>query len=395
MTRFDHHFKMNEQDCIEYIREKLPDYFGDSDITCKEIGDGNINYVFRLSNGKKTLIVKHADAYTRSGGTPNSTDRSRLEYEILSIQKSYCPDHVPALYAYDPVMCTIAMQDIGDHENMRYGLIKHEIYPLFADHISDFLAETLMRTSGLLLKPAEKREYEKRYVNPVMCSITDRLVFNEPYSNLLHSNIITPGNEQYFEERLYNNEPLKYETALLKEGFQSKRQCLIHGDLHSGSIFVTKDSTMVLDPEFAIMGPGGYDLGNVIAHLFFAYMNAAYTETDEQKKKEFQSWIKKTVTEIYEQFKDKSYSILEECKDPLYGSKQYRTSFISDIIEDSCGYAGTEIIRRIVGNAKVKDLEIGDRRPEAERSLTEAAIQLIMDRRGLTPDNIVTLLDRF
>ena len=88
-------------------------------------------------------------------------------------------------------------------------------------------------------------------------------------------------------------------------------------------------------------------------------------------------------------------AILEECKDPLYSSEQYRTSFINDIIEDSYGYAGTEIIRRIVGSAKVKDLEIGERRPDAERSLTEAAIQLIMDRRGLTPDSVTRFLDRF
>lgn len=45
-------------------------------------------------------------------------------------------------------------------------------------------------------------------------------------------------------------------------------QALIHGDLHSGSIFINEKGIKVIDPEFAFYGPMGYDIGNVIGNLF-------------------------------------------------------------------------------------------------------------------------------
>lgn len=51
-------------------------------------------------------------------------------------------------------------------------------------------------------------------------------------------------------------------------------QALLHGDLHTGSVFVRKDSTKVIDPEFAFYGPMGYNVGNVMANLMFAWVNA-------------------------------------------------------------------------------------------------------------------------
>ena len=38
-------------------------------------------------------------------------------------------------------------------------------------------------------------------------------------------------------------------------------QALIHGDLHTGSVFVKGDSTKVIDPEFAFMGLWDMTLG--------------------------------------------------------------------------------------------------------------------------------------
>lgn len=45
-------------------------------------------------------------------------------------------------------------------------------------------------------------------------------------------------------------------------------QALVHGDLHSGSIFVNEEGLKVIDPEFAYYGPIGYDIGNVIGNMF-------------------------------------------------------------------------------------------------------------------------------
>ena len=391
MNRFEKHFRMNEEDCIEYIQEKMPEYFT-GDLSCKEIGDGNINYVFRVSDGTRSLIVKHADLYTRSGHTPNSLDRSALEYETLSLEKTYCPDCVPELYLFDPVMCCTIMEDLGDHENLRYALLKRETYPKLAKDMASFCARTLISTSSAILPADEKRKLEKRYTNPVMCEITDRLVFNEAFTNSLGRNIITPGNEDYVKEEIYQDEELCYEAALLKEGFQSDRQCLIHGDLHSGSIFLTKEDTKVLDPEFAIMGPAGYDLGNVAAHLIFAYVNCLYTEKDEEKKEIFTKWTKESLRTFFEDFEKEAEAILKTSTDPLYKSEKYRKDLLRRILEDAFGYTGSELIRRIVGTAKVKDLEIPEGRREAERDLIKIAKSLIKNRRDMDVSSFLSIL---
>ena len=78
-------------------------------------------------------------------------------------------------------------------------------------------------------------------------------------------------------EHLYEDEALHAEVAALRNGFMNNAQALIHGDLHSGSIFANEQGIKVIDPEFAFYGPMGYDIGNVIGNLFFAWANKAYT----------------------------------------------------------------------------------------------------------------------
>jgi 5-methylthioribose kinase len=46
MSRFTKHFKMSEPDIIEYILEKTDFFHPDACLTCDEIGDGNMNYIF-------------------------------------------------------------------------------------------------------------------------------------------------------------------------------------------------------------------------------------------------------------------------------------------------------------------------------------------------------------
>ena len=56
-----------------------------------------------------------------------------------------------------------------------------------------------------------------------------------------------------------------------KYQFMTSMQALVHGDLHTGSIMLTPTDTRVIDPEFALVGPIGFDVGAVIGNLFLAY----------------------------------------------------------------------------------------------------------------------------
>ena len=55
MSRFDKYFLMNVGDVIEYALEKTPDMRWDrASMQAREIGDGNLNYVFRVWDAKGT-----------------------------------------------------------------------------------------------------------------------------------------------------------------------------------------------------------------------------------------------------------------------------------------------------------------------------------------------------
>ena len=60
----------------------------------------------------------------------------------------------------------------------------------------------------------------------------------------------------------------------LKFRFMTDAQALLHGDLHTGSIFIRQDSTKIFASEFGTYAPMGYEVGNVVANLIFAYDNA-------------------------------------------------------------------------------------------------------------------------
>lgn len=53
--------------------------------------------------------------------------------------------------------------------------------------------------------------------------------------------------------------------------FIERAQALIHGDLHTGSVMVTRESTQVIDPEFAFYGPMGFDIGAFLGNLILAF----------------------------------------------------------------------------------------------------------------------------
>ncbi len=67
-------------------------------------------------------------------------------------------------------------------------------------------------------------------------------------------------------------------------------------------IFIKEDSTKIIDPELAFYGPMGYDVGNVVANLLFAWCNADATIDDQTQRDEYTRWIEKTVVDVVDMF---------------------------------------------------------------------------------------------
>ncbi len=381
--KYQEHFLLDCDEVISYVKEKnlFPE---NANLTVKEIGDGNINYIFKVENkiDGKSIVLKQADKLLRSSGRPLDLTRSKIEANILRIENNLAPHYVPEIYFYDEIMCVLAMEDISEYKNLRTELIAGKIFPNFADNISEFLSRTLLLTTDLFMNKFEKKKNVKEFINPELFDISECLVFIEPYDNNKNRNIITIGNEEFVENMLYKNEDLHFAILKLREKFMNYSQSLIHGDLHSGSIFINEKGIKIIDPEFSFYGPMAYDVGNVIGNLYFPLYRAKFFMEDSKKKEEFINWLEKCILDIPILFSEKCKLLWEKySNDKLLKNKKFRDYYIENIVKDSLAYAGTEIIRRTVGDAKVLELtslETSEKKLELERRLINKAILMIM-----------------
>ena len=161
-------------------------------------------------------------------------------------------------------------------------------------------------------------------------------------------------------------------------------QALIHGDLHSGSIFINQEHTFIFDPEFAFYGPMGYDIGNIIANMFFAWCNGDATLRSAAAKEKFCGWVLQTIQEIVDKFIAKFRVVYKEnVTDIMADTDGFLDYYLGEILADTAGVTGLELIRRTDGMANVKDITtISDekKRTRAERIVITLAKDCIMHR---------------
>lgn len=391
MSAFDEFFLMKPEDAKRYAVEVIHFFEAGEELECVEIGDGNINYVFQVRSRKdgRSVIIKQADKLLRSSGRPLDIYRNKIEAETLKLESSLSPSFIPQVFYYDETMAALSMEDISAYKNLRKELAADRVYGHLAENLSTFLAESMLPTTDLVMDRQEKKKQVKFFTNPELCDITEDLVLTEPYCevpmNPRNKNVVTAGNEAFVKEFLYEDEALHAEVALLRDRFMNNAQALIHGDLHSGSIFANEQGIKIIDPEFAFYGPMGYDIGNVIGNLFFAWANKAYTGGSQETIDALERTIRETCDLTAEKLAAQYDRLVEF---PLYKAPAFRKAYLESIMADSYGYAGTEIIRRTVGDSKVMEVtSVADPAQQVpmERALIKLGIYLIKERAsGLT-----------
>ncbi|NVK43958.1 MAG: S-methyl-5-thioribose kinase [Oceanospirillaceae bacterium] len=380
---------VSEAEVIDFARHHSGVFDPAEALSVEEIGDGNINFVYRVyAAGGNSVIIKQALPYVRiiGEGWPLSQDRIRIEAEALMLEAEYCPDLVPRVYHFDAARSAIVMEDIGAFENLRHALVARAELPLLGKQLGRFCAETLFHTSDLYLDAHRKKEMVARFINPDLCKITEDLFFWDPFCDHERNNI----NPAIWSEAeaLWRDEPLKLEVARLKHRFLTCAEALVHGDLHSGSVFANAEGTRIIDPEFAYFGPIGFDVGSLIGNLLLNYAGQAQLPGEASECEAYRAWLLDAVRELWNTFAGRFGELMSSStKDPSLNLPAYREAYLADLLRDSLGYAGTELIRRTVGLAHVLDLEaIEDpqQRAKAETQALHLGRMLVLERAQLS-----------
>lgn len=385
MNKFNKYFLMNEKDILEYSKEKLKYFDSKNKVTCKEIGDGNLNYVYRVKNNKKSVIIKQAGVHTRSNSSGRILDinRNKREAEILTYYGKKFPKLAPKIFYIDETMKLFIMEDLKDCIILRDALIKGKILYHLPEQITDFIIETTLSTADFFTDAFSKKNEVIKYTNKELCKISEELVFTEPFFNLLKENVFSKRLKKYVEKEFYKNKKLQFEAAKLKYEFMNNPQALIHGDLHTGSIFTNDKYIKVMDCEFAFYGPIGYDLGTLIANLIFSYVY----HLNITNNKKFMRFIYNAINDIIKLFKKKFLiKFKKDIKDISAKNEEFKKYYLDNVLKYSFGICGLEIIRRTTGCARVKEIEsVSDekKRADIEYSLLKIGKEVIIQREKL------------
>ena len=107
-----------------------------------------------------------------------------------------------------------------------------------------------------------------------------------------------------------------------------------------------------------------------------------------EQDKLFSQWLNETIVAIYNQVKEKlEQGFKEKVTLDIYQNPLFVENYINEVMADTLGYAGTEIIRRTIGDSKVKEIStapLGEKRVAMERSLLQLGESLITKRYELT-----------
>jgi 5-methylthioribose kinase len=364
------------EETVVKIIEPLRFFTGEGELRVKEIGDGNLNLVFHLTEpaSGKSLIVKQALPYAKVVGEswPLSLDRARIESEALKKAAEFVPDLVPKVLYSNAELAVTVMEDLSDHTILRKGLIAGNQYPKLAEHVGTFLAQTLFHTSDFYLHPFAKKALVQSFINPDLCKITEDLVFTDPFFD--HETNDFPDELRPDAEALWGDQELKREVAQLKLAFLTRAEVLVHGDLHSGSIFVTGESTKMIDPEFAYYGPAGFDHGHFFANLALSALSHNYHTKEPGSRSDYQEWLFSVIRDTWHHFAEQFGELWKNKGTETYTKVPGTLNdFLQQTWTDAIGFAGCEIIRRTIGLAHVADLD----------SIEDQGVQIELKRRAL------------
>ncbi len=339
---------------------------GDGEYHASEIGDGNLNLVFIVTNQSNgtSVIIKQALPYLRCVGDSFPLGEQRMLFEIRSMYfySQTTPSLVPKIYHYDESKYTLVMQNLSHHIIMRKGILEGIKYNRFADDISDFIAKTTFATSIFGIDSKKRAKLTEDFAaNTELRKLTEDFVFTFPYMHN-ETNRHNPLIESS-AKAIKSNSKFKAKAMELKYIFMTKAEALLHGDLHTGSVMLNEQETFVIDSEFAFLGPIGFDVGAVVGNLLMAYM-----AMEARGKYEYAKWLETTAYDVLGKFINKFEVMLLGGGGAMYesnywantdenGKKILTKKLIKDIMKESVGFAGCKMARRQLGVAHILEIE--------------------------------------
>lgn len=370
-------------------------------VSSRQSVDGHVNDIFLLyaANAQRSAVIKQVSPYVKPGDANEEASiflplaRMQAEVESLQIWKLICPEYIPQVYLWDDANKIFVMEDLSRLKLLRAELLQMKRFPNFPQQIGAFLARTAFYTSDLFLSYADKKAIENHF--HICCT-------KPIWENFLFDSIVLDNSRRTINEyvkadidRLCADPQVRRDVAVLKEIYVTKKQCLIHSDLHASNIFVSEQEMKVFDSEFATYGPIAVDIGRLFSSLLLNYASLfGMSDIAVAVRSDYQTYLLQMIEDIYDEF---STAFLAEWQQHGAGGKtvssHYQQHYLKTILQETLGFAACGSLCRIYEEGlsfeftRIEDLQ---QRAVGQKIIIELAEYLFKQRKGIQSIREVT-----
>ncbi|KAL5019027.1 hypothetical protein ScPMuIL_004749 [Solemya velum] len=344
---------------VQFVKKK-------ESVKIEEIGDGNLNDVFRLysESGPGSVILKHGPPYIKCIGPeyPLGIYRTKLEFDALTKFDELSPGSVPKPFLFDRESNVICMEDLRSYRIFRKLLINRQLSMAAARSFARHIAVIHRKTHVAELGHQGIKVLNEQFSNPELVALTANFILTAPFIPNEPTNRCSEAVKKQLHT-VQENQKVKDAVEVMKKLFLEKKESLVHGDFHTGSVMVDGDTAKIIDLEFAYVGPCAVDIGLLIANYIFSYYRHMSIPQDNDAGRQF-------AYKMIEVCHMTVRTYLEEMTCTVGDKESYQDNLLSEV----AGFTGCELVRRIVGVAHVEDI---DDLPSAQVEALGAGVRLL------------------
>lgn len=380
---------LSKDNLIAYLREHYPQFDTSGPVTLSAIGDpdgelpeeGLINYIFKVKNAQRSLIVKQGRENLRMGGTLKiPPDRNRLEYETLKLRAAIVPRYVPEIYYADMENHVFIMEDVSYLPVSGHSLCAGRQLPLLGAQCAEYIAATAFYTSEFYLETDQFRELTKSFMNSSMRHIMETWLFLREHS--FSPNPLCTDLVKYVD----GDPQVVAQCYLLRHKFMTHTEALIHADLHTANIFADESRLKIIDMEYTFAGPCSYDVGYLLNNFISQYCAAVFRPfPNEAERASFKAYLLRMVCDLYNGFVSHVNEYWEQDAKPVYRSQNvFKQLLVDEFLGDVLGYASVPGLCRALAAPGYQEFELI---PDEETKRSALRLFVIVERHLLLNRN--------
>jgi 5-methylthioribose kinase len=344
------------------------------------LADGKLNDVFLVRGSSGSVVLKQGLPWVRIyPDWPLPAERTRHEARVYQIVGPLVGALAPRLIGYDEAANVLLLEAIENAAPWSEALIAGRAVPDIARALGQFTARLSFGTSRFGADAAARAAIAASAGESVLTDMMAHLVFTRPFEpDDAHASGHGLGGDRVRADR-----ELAGVIAGLGERYRTADEALIHGDLHIASVLVAPGRPVVLDYEFARTGPVGFDLGLLWANILLAIPVARGSAEGASAQA-----LAGLVAENWEAFAGEFTALAARSE----RSARDVGAWLGDVQSDAIGYAGCEILRRLVSGDLVVPLVMLSERDQdrAAGVLLDMATQAVLHRAEMTVQDLAS-----